>query len=346
MTLEEELKVERAAQILEKALILKPDNIQLLGKYAKILKALNRCEEAAQVYSRLSQIEQSNNDHALYSQAQCLRFAGNLEQAATIYRQYLEQHPKDERAQFWYAAVQGKDGTKMSKCPRIVVSQLFDAYADTFDQHLTLRLQYQTPQIIQKILENYMHLKSLSTWNTCVDLGCGTGLMAPILRPMVKKLSGVDLSQGMISKARVRDSYDFLAVDDAVNFLQQCHQQVELLQHHSSIDAKSESLIKQFLFDLIVAADVIVYIGDLYPILKASRSVCRNGSVFIFSTELLTTSIESYLLQSSGRYAHSEDYINQMSTQNGWKVVSIENCTIRNNKDVPVLGQVVLLEAI
>eukprot|EP01023_Acetabularia_acetabulum_P007294 TRINITY_DN13126_c0_g1_i1.p3 TRINITY_DN13126_c0_g1~~TRINITY_DN13126_c0_g1_i1.p3 ORF type:complete len:146 (+),score=21.32 TRINITY_DN13126_c0_g1_i1:142-579(+) len=138
MTVEEEKKVERAALILEKALLLKPDNVQLLGKYAKILKALNRCEEAAEIYCKINKINQNDNDQALYSQAQCLRFAGNLQEAAKLYRQYLEQHPKDERAKFWYAAVQGIDGERMPRCPKTVVSQLFDAYAETFDEHLTV----------------------------------------------------------------------------------------------------------------------------------------------------------------------------------------------------------------
>lgn len=56
-------------------------------------------------------------------------------------------------------------------------------------------------------------------WSHCVDLGCGTGLMGPLLRPHTRHLSGVDLSQGMVQKARERGCYDDLSVDELGKYL-------------------------------------------------------------------------------------------------------------------------------
>lgn len=57
-----------------------------------------------------------------------------------------------------------------------------------------------------------------------MDLGCGTGLMGPLLRQHVEHLAGVDLSQGMIDKARERGCYDELAVGELAAHLQAAQQ--------------------------------------------------------------------------------------------------------------------------
>eukprot|EP01025_Chloroclados_australasicus_P008984 TRINITY_DN13385_c1_g1_i1.p2 TRINITY_DN13385_c1_g1~~TRINITY_DN13385_c1_g1_i1.p2 ORF type:complete len:402 (+),score=35.67 TRINITY_DN13385_c1_g1_i1:80-1285(+) len=380
-------KVERAAEILKAAVKKQPNNMQLLGQYAKLLKALNRCQEASDVYCQLSKLQQLNeNDKhsALYSQAQCLRCAGSYEEAAKTYMQYLELYPKDERAQFWLAVVAGscsQDNNQQQhqqqqqcklipRCPKIVVSQLFDAYADTFDEHLTQRLQYHTPQAMQQILQKYVQQTSVDKWKKCVDLGCGTGLMGPILRQFVEILIGIDLSQGMLNKARQRGCYDFVFLDDVTNFLEQCKLQVDLLRSTSDNGKELEtgaSSCSSHLFDLLVAADVVVYLGNLHPLLQSARAASRVGSVFIFSTELLSlhcdlnyndrttgntdddsghqVSYLNYQLQRTGRYSHSESYVCKCAQNCGWNVISVDNAIIRHNKDAPVEGQIFVLEA-
>jgi predicted TPR repeat methyltransferase len=54
------------------------------------------------------------------------------------------------------------------------------------------------------------------SWQCCIDLGCGTGLMGPLLRPYVGRLEGVDLSAGMVQKAKDRGCYDKLDVGELV----------------------------------------------------------------------------------------------------------------------------------
>lgn len=107
---------------------------------------------------------------------------------------------------------------------------------------------------------------SAAIWHTCADLGCGTGLMGPLLRPACGWLAGVDLSVGMCNKARERGCYDLVEVGELVEWLQQQRQQQQLGG-------------SQRPFDLLVAADVLVYIGDLQPLLQASAAASEAGWV-------------------------------------------------------------------
>ena len=103
-------------------------------------------------------------------------------------------------------------------------------------------------------------------WYRAADLGCGTGLMGPLLRPHVSgRLEGVDLSQGMVDKARAKGCYDHLAVEELVAYLDGSAGQ-EGVQCGGSGG-----------YDLLVAADVFVYIGDLGPVFASGARHSGKG---------------------------------------------------------------------
>lgn len=104
------------------------------------------------------------------------------------------------------------------------------------------------------------------SWRACADLGCGTGLMGPLLRPDCGRLVGVDLSAGMCDKARARGCYDSVHVCELVEWLQALAT--------GGGDASSCGGGGGRGFDLLVAADVLVYIGDLQPLLAAAGDAC------------------------------------------------------------------------
>lgn len=158
-------------------------------------------------------------------------------------------------------------------------------------------------------------------WARCVDLGCGTGLMGPLLRPHTQQLAGVDLSAGMVQKARERGCYDELAVDELVQFLEGAaaavQQQGEAGWERMGRVANGVRLVEWWWlhavltqqlvvqpaaavsspkwcsnmftcwcccsgaqpFDLLVAADVLVYIGDLASLLTAAANASTNRCV-------------------------------------------------------------------
>jgi len=148
-----------------------------------------------------------------------------------------------------------------------------------------------------------------------LDLGCGTGLCGPLFRPLAATLAGVDLSPAMIDKARRRGVYDRLEVGDLVTALRRAPGAA----------------------DLLVAADVLVYVGDLAPVLSAAAAALRPGGLFAFSVE--EHSGAGFTLLPTRRYAHSAEYVNSEAARVGLEVIHLHGAIARteNGRDVPAL---------
>src|SRR6185369_9393049 len=98
-----------------------------------------------------------------------------------------------------------------TEVPKDAITHLFDKYADTFDQHLRGALRYTVPELLAEAIAAARDPDDESLMDV-LDLGCGTGLIGPLLRPIAATLAGVDLSPLMIEKARERKCYDLLHV--------------------------------------------------------------------------------------------------------------------------------------
>jgi predicted TPR repeat methyltransferase len=153
-------------------------------------------------------------------------------------------------------------------------------------------------------------------------LGCGTGLGGLVLRRFASSLVGVDLSPGMIEKARQRKIYRELIVDD--------------------LTAAMRKLGRRF--DLIAAADVFVYIGDLAPVFQAAAGSLRPGGLLVFSVEV-DESAQTYILRQTRRYAHSLNYIRSLAQANALIEVSIRREVLRTEQGKDVEGWIVVLRA-
>ncbi len=198
------------------------------------------------------------------------------------------------------------------------VAELFDGYAEKFDDHLINGLQYKTPEIFNKLITSHITKKD----NITMDLGCGTGLCCKYLRGLSKNLTGVDLSAGMIEKARELHCYDKLIIGEIT----------EALNNNNKV------------YDLIVAADVFVYIASLKDIFSASYNNLSTGGFFIFSTELLDDELNSnYIHCETGRYKHSTNYINQLVSDNNFDLIEHNFCTLRKDYGKDVTGCVTVL---
>src|SRR5256885_7102352 len=101
--------------------------------------------------------------------------------------------------------------------PPAAVAGLFDKYAENFDQHLQGKLEYRAPELLVDAIAATKPQKPLDI----LDLGCGTGLCGPLLRPMASTLCGVDLSPAMIEKCKARGVYDRLELCELVQALRQ-----------------------------------------------------------------------------------------------------------------------------
>lgn len=175
------------------------------------------------------------------------------------------------------------EGAVFERAPPDYVEQHFDSFADRFDHQLVDMLGYAAPAELGRLVAEHR-----KTFGSTVDLGCGTGLAAPVLRPTTSRLVGVDLSERMLEKARERGDYDDLAKADLISYL---------AAHRGA-------------FDLIFAADVLIYLGDLAEFFDAAVAALAPDGLLAFSTE---RAAGSWSLLSSGRFAHEDGYLDSLA---------------------------------
>jgi len=70
----------------------------------------------------------------------------------------------------------------------------------------------------------------------------------------------------------------------------------------------------------------------------------QPGGLFAFSNESAADESQDYGLNKSGRYAHSRRYIEDLSRQLNFDVVSYENTVIRKEGGVEVSGMIFVLK--
>ena len=240
----------------------------------------------------------------------CFASIGDSEMAITNYQKALEFEPEYAIPKHMFNALTGHTSKEP---PKQYVKNLFDDYAHRFNDALVNNLQYSLPFIIKELI-----LKSNreeSQYKNVIDLGCGTGLAGKDLRDISTNLFGVDISENMIQEAEKLDIYDTLIVGDIVEKLNASHDK----------------------FDLLVALDVLIYIGDVQSTFKAVHKSCEPDSLFVFSVEIQDEN--GYSLLKSSRYAHSDEYI--MKQSNGlFDLVNSQNIRLRKEGENWIEGKV------
>lgn len=199
------------------------------------------------------------------------------------------------------------------------VRRLFDQQAAGFEQTLIERLDYRGPatllQAVQGIMGERPRIGSM------LDLGCGTGLAGSAFRPYVDWLVGVDVSPGMIAKARAKGLYDRLVVLELRRFLA----------------AEAEGHAQ---YHLVVAADVFVYSSDLVPVAIAAARVLAPRGLFAFTVE--THPGDGAVLQQTLRYAHGAAHVRTAIADAGLDLWCLEDASTRTEHGAPVRGMLVV----
>jgi predicted TPR repeat methyltransferase len=227
---------------------------------------------------------------------------GDAEGAADAFRSALATDPSDAQGAAARLALIGR-GEAPRALPQAYVARLFDDYAPRFDAHLTDSLAYRAPTLLADALDSAAPGRRFAH---ALDIGCGTGLMGQAVRGRVDHLTGVDLSPGMIAKARERGLYDALEVGDATAFLN-CQRRPA--------------------FNLILAADSLVYMGDLEPAFAATAMALNSGGLIAFSLE--TWEGDGFRLSASMRFAHGRAYVEQTAAAVGLRAIRIEEASAR-----------------
>ncbi len=294
------------------AVRLEPRHANAHFQRGKVLAYQERFEEAIGAYREAIQADPAHAP-AYQGLATLLFTLRRPEEAVTLYRQWLARDPSNPIARHMLAASSGSDIPR--RAADEYVRGLFDGMADSFDDHLR-RLEYRGPEWVGGAVAEVMGTPERSL--AVLDVGCGTGLCGPFLRPYARQLTGVDLSARMVERARARGSYDELVVGELTDFL----------------SARKE------VYDLIVSADTLVYFGDLEAVCRAAGDALRPGGWFVFTVEGSPKPAEGpgFSLQPSGRYSHSDPYVRRVLAQAGMAVERLEEAVLRLEAGQPVAG--------
>lgn len=251
---------------------------------------------------------------AQHYRANVLRALGRKEEAVAAYRAALALGADADEIGFALAAL-GEADTPAA-APQAYIKDLFDQYAGHFDRHLVEVLGYRTPALLKELLDRHVS----APVDAALDLGCGTGLCAPFLKPLAGHLTGVDLSQRMLDKAGELKLYDELACADIGDFL-----------------ATGE----QGRYGLVLAADVFVYFGELAPVFMQIEAALQPGGWFAFSVE--TAQGDGYTILPSNRFAHAPAYVEGIAAAAGFELVEAAAAALRQEHGQDVPGRLLLL---
>jgi predicted TPR repeat methyltransferase len=205
---------------------------------------------------------------------------------------------------------------------RSYVRRLFDQYAARYDAALTEHLHYRGPALLLAAVEVATSgVRRPMRFGAMLDLGCGTGLGGAAFRPFVDWLVGVDLSPAMITQAQSKGLYDRLLTAE--------------LQ-----DALEEERAGGSKYNLVLAADVFVYVNDLTPILAGVAQLLAPNGLLAFTVE--THAGAGARLLPTLRYAHGEAYLRHGLGDAGLTLIDIAAVPVRSEKGVPVDSLVVV----
>jgi predicted TPR repeat methyltransferase len=245
---------------------------------------------------------------------------GDLAAAITAYRRAFACDPEDVLGASLALARLGAAPVPDVAAPAYV-ARLFDQYAPHFDAHLIDGLGYRAPALLRDaVAEVCVRTHRPMHFGRALDLGCGTGLAGAAFRDCVEHLEGVDLSAGMIAQARTKGVYDALYVEDLVDHLR------------ATADRD---------FDLILAADVLVYMGDLMPLFAQASRVLGSKGLVAFAAE--SHEGQGYLVGSKMRFAHSRSYLEQVADASGLTITLLRSDSTRNDTGERVGGLIGVL---
>jgi len=271
--------------------------------FSKALSSYSKAIELKQDYA-----EAYGNRGSIYHEE------GEFDKAIKDYKKALSLNPLLTKITFSLSSLGvGSTPTTMPTQPLI---ELFDGYANKFDDHLTGLLGYQAPQILMNQFKRHQNYKI----HQMLDLGCGTGLCGESFVAHAQLITGVDISEKMLEQAKAKKIYSKLICTDIVDFLKNTTEK----------------------YDLVVSADVFIYMGELDHIIKDVASTLKINGLFSFTIE--SSNAQRFELKSTQRYGHSQSYILELASINGFSVLEIQEVQLRKEKDVFISGAAILMQ--
>jgi predicted TPR repeat methyltransferase len=207
---------------------------------------------------------------------------------------------------------------ELAAMPASYVRTLFNQYAPKFEAALIDDLGYRGPDLLFKaVLATRAAAGKPAFFRRAIDLGCGTGLAARAFAAQTDEIIGIDLSPRMVELASLTGLYAELEVSEIVEAL---------------------STKKDASADLVLAADVMVYVHDMAPLLREAARVLAPGGLLAFTAE--THSGDGVVLGEGLRYAHSAATVRASIEVAGLTLDRLESASSRTEGRVAVPGLV------
>ncbi len=250
-----------------------------------------------------------------YNRGLALEKDGDLDGAISAYREALAFDPADPGGVEVRLAAIGAGPVPKAASPAYV-ELLFEQHAGNFEDILVRQLHYDVPNLTRKKLEAL----GLTPFARMLDLGCGTGLAGEAMRDAVREIIGIDIAETMVDFAEDKDVYEGLYVGEIISFLEDNEEAP---------------------FDLVIAADVLPYLGEVAPLFEGVASALRPKGVFAFSTEMLATE-GTYAVGPNRRFLHAETYLRNGLAAAGFEVLALEAINVRDEDEAPSPGHLVV----
>ena len=160
---------------------------------------------------------------------------------------------------------------------------------------------YRGPELVANALR-----ARITTPVDLLDAGCGNGLVGPLVRPVARRLVGVDISEAMLERARAGGVYDALLREDLVD---------HLVRNPAAYDA-------------IAGAAILIHFGDLAPVFRGVAGALRPGGLFVFTAFPRTTSDDGFGVDeidaaAGGVFFHGRRYVEETARAAGLELVSM-----------------------
>ena|SRR5437868_5781068 len=244
-----------------------------------------------------------------------LRQLGELGAASECFERAIALGDDQTLNRFFLSAI--GVGPVVASPPRHFVENLFNQYAARFERNLVTELHYRAPELLRALIVG----EGTRQFKNGLDLGCGTGLAAKAFRTAVARMSGIDLSEQMLTRACASGLYERVTLSSLEQYLV----------------SQSED------FDLVLCCDTFIYLGDLSSAFSGVHKALARGGSFGFTIEQCHAEAGFDLLPSL-RYAHSEKYIRELASDHGFRLLGLQDGQLREEAGVPVHGLAFHLE--
>jgi predicted TPR repeat methyltransferase len=297
----------QALQWLRQAEQLNPNEPSIRYKIGLTLNHIGEPASAIEIFTDML-LQQPGSAALLSARMQACLGAQQTAQAIRDGEALLAMEPANEEYRFYLDVALGITPKTL---PVALVSSLVDGYADGFDHHLVVQLQYKLPRDVAQLIMQWHPDREADV----LDLGCGSGLLGACLGPMEGVLVGVELSGQMIEQAQRHHVYDSF-------------HQVNLLD---ALKATPDDL-----YHVITALDVLIYVGSLDTVIPDALRILLPGGRFVFSCETGVDGASDFALQSTYRYTHQFSYVERLLKQAGFEDIAVEDRILRLEAGQPV----------